>query len=84
MPELPDIVVYIEAFEKRVLGQPLEHVRLARPFLLRGVDPPLSRVEGKTVRQLRRIGKRIAKRMFSSWIFLILRRYGFLANHNSL
>ena len=48
---MPDIVVYIEALEKRVLGQPLEHVRLARPFLLRGVDPPLSRVEGKTVRQ---------------------------------
>ena len=60
MPELPDIVVYIEALEKRVLGQPLEHVRLARPFLLRSVDPPPSRVEGKTVRQLRRIGKRIA------------------------
>ena len=60
MPELPDIVVYIEALEKRILGQSLEHVRLASPFLLRSVDPPLSRVEGKTVRELRRIGKRIA------------------------
>jgi formamidopyrimidine-DNA glycosylase len=60
VPELPDIVVYIEALEKRILGQPLEHVRLASPFLLRSVDPPLSRVEGKTVRQFRRIGKRIA------------------------
>jgi formamidopyrimidine-DNA glycosylase len=60
VPELPDIVVYIEALEKRILGQPLEHVRLASPFLLRSVDPPLSRVEGKTVRQLHRIGKRIA------------------------
>ena len=60
MPELPDIVVYIEALEKRILGQTLEHVRLASPFLLRSVDPPLVRVEGKTVRQLRRIGKRIA------------------------
>jgi formamidopyrimidine-DNA glycosylase len=60
VPELPDIVVYIDALEKRILGQPLEHVRLASPFLLRSVDPPLSRVEGKTVRQLRRIGKRIA------------------------
>jgi formamidopyrimidine-DNA glycosylase len=60
VPELPDIVVYIEALEKRILGQTLEHVRLASPFLLRSVDPPLSRVEGKTVRQLRRIGKRIA------------------------
>jgi formamidopyrimidine-DNA glycosylase len=60
VPELPDIVVYIEALEERILGQPLEHVRLASPFLLRSVDPPLSRVDGKTVRQLRRIGKRIA------------------------
>jgi formamidopyrimidine-DNA glycosylase len=60
VPELPDIVVYIEALEKRILGQRLEHVRLASPFLLRSVDPPLSRVEGKTVRELRRIGKRIA------------------------
>jgi formamidopyrimidine-DNA glycosylase len=60
MPELPDIVVYIEALEKCILGRPLEHVRLASPFLLRSVDPPLSRVDGKTVRELRRIGKRIA------------------------
>jgi formamidopyrimidine-DNA glycosylase len=60
VPELPDITVYIEALEKRIHGQPLEHVRLASPFLLRSVDPPLNRVEGKTVRQLRRIGKRIA------------------------
>ena len=60
MPELPDIVVYIEALEKRILGQPLEHVRLASPFLLRTVDPPLRAVEGKTVREMRRIGKRIA------------------------
>jgi formamidopyrimidine-DNA glycosylase len=60
MPELPDIVVYIEALEKRILGQTLEHVRLASPFLLRSVDPPLRSAEGKTVRELRRIGKRIA------------------------
>jgi len=60
VPELPDIVVYIEALEKRILGQPLERVRLASPFLLRTVDPPLRAVEGKTVRELRRIGKRIA------------------------
>ncbi|HTS47587.1 MAG TPA: DNA-formamidopyrimidine glycosylase family protein [Bryobacteraceae bacterium] len=60
MPELPDIVVYIEALEKRILGQPLERVRLGSPFLLRTVDPPLRAVEGKTVRELRRIGKRIA------------------------
>ena len=60
MPELPDIVVYLEALEKRILGQPLERVRLASPFLLRTVDPPLSRAEGKKVRELRRVGKRIA------------------------
>ena len=59
MPELPDIVVYIEALEKRILGQTLEHVRIASSFLLRTADPPLSSVEGKTVVQLRRMGKRI-------------------------
>ena len=60
MPELPDIVVYIEALEKRILGQKLERVRVASPFLLRTADPPLPRAEGKTVRELRRVGKRIA------------------------
>ena len=59
MPELPDIVVYIEALEKRILGQHLEQVRIASPFLLRTANPPLSRVEGTTVRCLRRMGKRI-------------------------
>ncbi|HEX6897929.1 MAG TPA: DNA-formamidopyrimidine glycosylase family protein [Bryobacteraceae bacterium] len=60
MPELPDIVVYIEALEKRILGQKLERVRLASPFLLRTVNPPLQAAEGKAVRELRRVGKRIA------------------------
>jgi formamidopyrimidine-DNA glycosylase len=60
MPELPDISAYITALEARILSQPLEHVRLASPFLLRTVDPPLSNVEGRVVRELRRIGKRIA------------------------
>ena len=59
MPELPDIVVYIEALEKRILAQTLEHVRIASPFLLRAADPPLGRVENKKVLRLRRIGKRI-------------------------
>ena len=59
VPELPDIVVYIEALEKRVLGQTLEKVRIVSSFLLRTADPPLSKVEGKAVVQLRRIGKRI-------------------------
>jgi formamidopyrimidine-DNA glycosylase len=60
MPELPDILAYLGALEPRIVGQPIEHIRLASPFLLRTVDPPLSEVEGKTVRELRRIGKRIA------------------------
>jgi formamidopyrimidine-DNA glycosylase len=60
MPELPDIAAYITALEARILGQPLEHVRLASAFLLRTVDPPLSSVEGRKVHAIRRIGKRIA------------------------
>ena len=60
MPELPDIAAYITALETRVLGQKLERARLGNPFLLRSVTPPLSMVEGRTVEELRRIGKRIA------------------------
>ena len=59
MPELPDIVVYIEALEKRILGQTLEGVRVVSPFLLRTVAPPLSSAGGKKVLRLRRLGKRI-------------------------
>jgi formamidopyrimidine-DNA glycosylase len=60
MPELPDIAAYITALEARIIGQPLEKVRLASPFLLRTVKPPLAVIEGQSVRELRRIGKRIA------------------------
>ncbi len=60
MPELPDIVAYLHALQPRIVGQPLERVRLASVFLLRTVEPPLQEVEGRTVRELRRIGKRIA------------------------
>src|SRR6202140_1828884 len=59
VPELPDIVVYIEALEKRIFGERLDRVRIASPFLLRTAVPPLADVEGKTVTQLRRLGKRI-------------------------
>jgi formamidopyrimidine-DNA glycosylase len=59
VPELPDIVLYIEALEPRIVGQPLEHVRIASPFLLRTASPPISSVQGKAVRALRRLGKRI-------------------------
>ena len=60
MPELPDIVAYMAALQPRLTGQRLEKVRLSGPFLLRTVDPPVAEVEGHTVRELRRIGKRIA------------------------
>ncbi len=60
MPELPDIVIYLEALEQRIQGERLERVRLASPFLLRTATPAIQTVEGKTVRELRRLGKRIA------------------------
>jgi len=60
MPELPDVVVYIEALESRVVGRTLERVRLPSPFVLRTALPPIASVEGKRVLRLRRIGKRIA------------------------
>jgi formamidopyrimidine-DNA glycosylase len=59
MPELPDITVYIEALEKRILGQRLERVRNVSPFLLRTATPPLDSTFGKRVEELRRLGKRI-------------------------
>ncbi len=60
MPELPDITVYIEAIAARVVGQPLERVRLNTPFLVRTFEPPVEATFGKQVRELRRLGKRIA------------------------
>jgi len=60
MPELPDIAAYISALEARILGQPLERVRLASAFLVRTVEPPLSSAEGHVVWAIRRVGKRIA------------------------
>ena len=60
MPELPDIAAYITALEPRIVQQKLERVRLGSPFLLRTVQPPVTAVEGRLVRELRRVGKRIA------------------------
>src|SRR5579872_7367535 len=60
MPEQPDISAYIAALESRIVGEPIDHMRLASPFLLRTVEPPLASVEGRAVRELRRVGKRIA------------------------
>jgi formamidopyrimidine-DNA glycosylase len=59
VPELPDIVVYIEALKQRIQGSILERVRIANPFLLRTAVPSLSSVEGKKIIELRRLGKRI-------------------------
>ena len=59
MPELPDIAAYISALESRIVGQPIQQIRLASAFLLRTAQPPITDVEGRTVRELRRIGKRI-------------------------
>jgi formamidopyrimidine-DNA glycosylase len=60
MPELPDIITYIGALEPRIMGQPVERIRLANPFLLRTIQPTVADVEGRIVRELRRVGKRIA------------------------
>jgi formamidopyrimidine-DNA glycosylase len=71
MPELPDITVYIEALASRVVGQPLQRIRIAKPFLLRSVEPPLSAAEGKRVTGLRRMGKRIVLEMEDD-LFLVI------------
>jgi formamidopyrimidine-DNA glycosylase len=59
VPELPDITVYLEALDARVRGATLERVRLASPFVLRSFDPPIAEANGRAVRGLRRVGKRI-------------------------
>lgn len=60
MPELPDIAAYLSALSERIVGQPLERVRIGSPFLLRTASPPISEAEGREVKELRRIGKRVA------------------------
>ena len=60
MPELPDITVYIEALEQRILGRVLERIQIRGPFLLRTAKPPVEAIQGHTVKELRRVGKRIA------------------------
>jgi formamidopyrimidine-DNA glycosylase len=59
MPELPDVVVYLEALERRILDQPLEAIGLISPFVLRSVDPPVADIVGRRVTGLRRMGKRL-------------------------
>ncbi len=60
MPEMPDIAVYVEALEQRLVGEPLEGLRLNSPFLLRTFEPPPEAFHGRRVRAIRRIGKRVA------------------------
>jgi formamidopyrimidine-DNA glycosylase len=60
MPELPDIAAYLSALQERIVGQPLQRVRLGSPFLLRTASPPIAEAEGHQVTALRRIGKRVA------------------------
>jgi len=70
MPELPDIVVYLDALAPRIVGQPLERARVTSPLLLRTADPPLPAAVGKTVTGLRRLGKRIVWEM-EDQLFLV-------------
>jgi len=71
VPELPDITVYIDHLETRLVGQTLEHVRLVNPFVLRSVTPPIAAAEGTKVTGLRRLGKRIVIELESE-LFLVL------------
>ena len=71
MPELPDISAYLSALEERIVGQPLEHVRIASAFLLRTAQPPVTDAVGHRVSELRRIGKRVAIG-FDNHVWLVL------------
>src|SRR5262245_10278299 len=71
MPELPDVVVYIEALERFVVGQRLERLNLLSPFVLRSVDPPIAAIVGQTAVGVRRVGKRIVL-VFPDDLFLVL------------
>ena len=71
MPELPDVVVYLEALDRHVAGKRLERVTLFSPFVLRSVDPPIDAITGQTVQATRRIGKRIVL-AFADDVFLVL------------
>jgi formamidopyrimidine-DNA glycosylase len=59
MPELPDVELYVHALSARVIGQPLERIRLGNPFIVRTIEPPPAALAGKKVREIRRMGKRI-------------------------
>jgi formamidopyrimidine-DNA glycosylase len=71
MPELPDITLYLKQLAPRILNQPLIHISLKNPFILRSVDPPITELEGKRVLGLSRLGKRIVM-AFEGDLFLVL------------
>ena len=71
MPEFPDIILYIESLRARIVGEPIERVRLASPFVLRSVTPPISSINGRVVRGLRRLGKQIVLE-FDEELFLVI------------
>jgi len=71
LPELPDVVVYIESLTARIVGQPLQLINLLSPFVLRSVAPPITAVHGRIVRAIRRVGKRIVLQ-FDDELFLVL------------
>src|SRR5437867_2232924 len=71
MPELPDVLLYIECLRPRILGQTLERVRLASPFVVRSVTPPVSAIAGRSVQALRRLGKQIVLE-FDDRLFLVI------------
>jgi formamidopyrimidine-DNA glycosylase len=71
MPELPDVTLYLQQLGPRVLNQPLVHIAIKNPFILRSVDPPITALEGKRVLGLRRLGKRIVME-FEGDLFLVL------------
>src|SRR6185312_4478255 len=73
MPEYPDIVVYIEALERRIIGRRLERLQISSPFLLRTAEPAISNVTGKKILELRRLGKRICISLEANlWLVLHL------------
>ena len=83
MPELPDITIYVEKLDERVVGRTLDAIRIRAPFLLRSVDPPLSDAFGRTVTEIRRIGKRIAFGLDNDqWLVLHLMVAGRLHWHD--
>src|SRR5689334_22871184 len=71
MPELPDVLLYIESLKPRILNQPLDRVRIASPFVVRSVSPPISAISGKRVIGLRRLGKQIVLE-FEGELFLVI------------